>query len=90
MGFINSEGQNISYECTDLIEELKSDINEFGGDTVINVWCKNSEGVVLYVKYIFIDDEKPITETELNADEFLKQMTMTSLLILLKKQNEIL
>lgn len=42
------------------------------------------------VNYDFIDDEKPITETELNADEFLKQMTMTSLLILLKKQNEIL
>lgn len=90
MAFINAEGQKISYECSDLIEELKEDINEFGGDKFVYVWCKDSQGVTLYTNYDFIESEESETETELNDDEYLKQMTMTTLLILLEKQNEIL
>lgn len=32
MAFINKNGQSISFECSELIEELKDDISEFGGD----------------------------------------------------------
>ena len=90
MSFINSEGKNISYECSDLIEELKEDITEFGGDKIVAVWCKDVSGVTIYTNYDFIEEDQPITESELCEGEYIKQMTMTTLLILLEKQNEIL
>ncbi len=90
MAFINEQGLGISYECSELIEELKEDIVEFGGDTVVAVWCKDNSGVTLYTNYDFIDEEQPITEKEVDDDEYIQKMTMSALLILLEKQNEIL
>lgn len=90
MAFINADGKNISFECSELIEELKEDILEFGGDKIVVVWCKEYEGVVLYTNYDFIEEEKPIRESELQSGEFLKQMTMSTLLIVLEKQNTVL
>ena len=37
-----------------------------------------------------IDEDQPITEKELDKDEYIQKMTMSALLILLEKQNEIL
>lgn len=37
MAFINEQGLGISYECSELIKELKEDIVEFGGDKVVAV-----------------------------------------------------
>jgi hypothetical protein len=90
MGFTNKKGETISYECSELIEELKADIKEFGGDTIVAVWCKEYKGVVIYTNYDFIDKEKPIKKSELMDGEFIKKMTMTGLLIVLEKQNEII
>lgn len=90
MAFTNPDGMNISYECSELIEELKEDIAEFGGDTIVAVWCKDNSGVTLYTNYDFIEEEKSIAETELRENEYLQKMTMSALLILLEKQNEIL
>lgn len=90
MAIINKDGKAISYCCEELIEELKHDIAEFGGDTIVTVWCKEHEGVILYTNYDFIDDELPTTESELADGEYFKQMTMTELLAVMKKQNEIL
>lgn len=90
MAFYNSKGVTISYECSELIEELKADIAEFDGDTIVAVWCKDKSGVTIYTNYDFIDKEDPIKETELKEDEYIKQMTMSALLILFEKQNEIL
>lgn len=90
MAFINEQGLGISYECSELIEELKEDIVEFGGDTVVAVWCKDNSGVTLYTNYDFIDEDQPITEKEVDDDEYIQKMTMSALLILLEKQNEIL
>ena len=90
MAFINEQGLGISYECSKLIKELKEDIVEFGGDTVVAVWWKDNSGVTLYVNYDFIDEDQPITEKELDKDEYIQKMTMSALLILLEKQNEIL
>lgn len=90
MAFINEQGLRISYECSELIEELKEDIVEFGGDTVVAVWCKDNSGVTLYTNYDFIDEDQPITEKEVDDDEYIQKMTMSALLILLEKQNEIL
>ena len=90
MAFYNSQGIGISYECEELIKELKADIAEFGGDTIVAVWCKDNSGVTLYTNYDFIEEEEPITENELEKDEYLQKMTMSALQILLEKQNEIL
>lgn len=90
MAFINEQGIKISFECSVLIEELKADIAEFGGDTVVAVWCKDNSGVTIYTNYDFIDEDQPITEKELDKDEYIQKMTMSALLILLEKQNEIL
>lgn len=90
MAFINEDGKSISYECSELIEELKTDIEEFGGHTVVAVWCKEEYGVKVYTNYDFIEPEKPISEEELSDGEYLKKMTMSALLILLEKQNEII
>ena len=90
MAFINSIGEGISYDCSDLIEELRDDIDEFGGDTVVNVWCREDQGVTLYTNYDFIDEEAPVQEDEIHEDEYIEQMTMTALMILFEQQNEIL
>ena len=90
MAFTNSDGINISYECSELIEELKEDIAEFGGDTIVAVWCMDSSGVTIYTNYDFIEEEESIAETELKENEYLQKMTMSALQILLEKQNEIL
>lgn len=90
MAFINKYGKKISYECTDLIEELKQDIDEFGGHTIVAVWCKECEGVIIYTNYDFIEEEMPIQKSEIDDGEYIKKMTMTALLIVLEKQNEIL
>lgn len=90
MAFLNPNGIKISYECEDLIEELKADIKEFGGGTIVIVWCEDNSGCTFYVNYDFIDEEKPINKTELKENEYLQQMTMTALLMLLEKQNELM
>lgn len=90
MAFTNKNGQSISYNCSELIEELKQDINEFGGETLVNVWCKEREGVTLYINYDFINDEEPVTKEELNEAEFIKVMTMSALLVLFETQNSII
>lgn len=78
----------ISYECSELIAELKQDIVEFGGDKVVAVWCKEYEGVVLYTNYDFIENGIPLSESEMKDGEFIKKMTMSALLVILEKQNE--
>lgn len=90
MAFVNANGKSISYECSELIKELKEDILEFGGDQIVTVWCKDYEGVIIYTNYDFIEDESPINESELKPGEFIKQMTMCALLVVLEKQNEII
>lgn len=90
MAFINSNGFSVSYECSELIEELKSDITEFGGHKMVTVWCKEYKGVIIYINYDFIEDDMPLEKSELKDGEFIKQMTMSALLVILEKQNEIL
>ena len=90
MGFINKKGMNISFECSELIEELKEDIKEFGGDKIVTVWCKDTHGVTIYTNYDFDEEEMPIDESELEEGEYLKKMTMSALMLLLEKQNEII
>lgn len=90
MAFINPQGLSISFECSELIAELKQDIAEFGKNLVVNVWCKDEQGVTLYVNYDFTDNENPITPDEIREGEYIVQMQADELLELLVKQNEII
>ena len=90
MAFVNANGESISFECSEMIEELKRDMEEFGGDTVVTVWCEENRGVILYTNYDFITPDQPLNKTEIKDGEFLKQMTMSALLIVLEKQNGVL
>lgn len=65
MAFINKNGQSISFECSELIEELKDDISEFGGGRIVAVWCREYQGVTIYTNYDFVTDDKPLQKTEL-------------------------
>lgn len=76
----------ISYECTELIEELKEDIREFGGDLLIEAVERDYSCVPVYVDY-FIDDFK---ETDLLPNERTVRMTATALLTILEEQNQVL
>lgn len=88
MAFKNSYGVNVSFECSDLIKELKRDILEFGEDDTVSVWCKQSCGVEIYTNYDFIKPEN-VKEHELAAGEYIKSMTMGELLALMEQQNEV-
>lgn len=81
---------HISYECSELIEELKSDIMEFGGDTIVSVWCRDSYGTTLYTNYDFIIEDAPLEEKEVLSNERIEKMSMSALLVLLEKQNSII
>lgn len=87
MGFINEDGLNVSYDASELIEDLKRDIAEFGGNTIVAVWCKKAKGVEIYTNYDFIDKDDPISTTEIEDDEYLKQMTMTNISVAGAMQN---
>lgn len=89
MAFVNKEGMSISYESSELIEELECDITEFGEDTMVYVWCIEKEGVVLYINYDFIEEDEPLKEDEVSEEEYIIEMSMGKLLILLEKQNSI-
>ena len=86
MAFVNEYGVKVSFECSDLIEELKMDIAEFGADDPVAVWCKEKFGVELYINYDFI---RPENVKDLQDGEYVKSMTMGELLALMEQQNEL-
>lgn len=88
MAFVNSEGLSVSFECTDLIKELKQDITEFGNNLIVEVITKKSYGVTIYTDYNFIMDDKN-TEFELEPGEQLVKMPAVELLKLYEKENEV-
>ena len=91
MAIINKNGKMISYVCSALIEELKEDIKEFGGDTIVAVWCKYVNDVKIYTNYDFVTEEDPIDKKiELKNDEFITVMSMSDLLPLLERQNSVI
>lgn len=90
MAFINDNGENISYECSELIEELKHDIAEFGSSKIVAVWYKEDQGTTIYTNYDYITEDQPIDESELESGEYLKEMTMGALLSALEAQNTML
>lgn len=90
MAFVNKNEGYISYECSELIEELTQDIVEFGSSKIVAVWCKDIQGTTVYTNYDYITENQPIDESELEQGEYLKEMTMGALLTALEVQNAML
>lgn len=88
MAFINDLGQAISFDCSELIEELKADIAEFGGDMLVEVVTQKKDGVTIYKDYNFIDDGKN-TKPCPSDGEALQTMTASALLLLYEKENDV-
>ena len=78
----------ISYECEDLIEELKADIKEFG-NIEMYAFFEKIEGLLFITNYDFIEEEAPLTTKELNGC-IVQIMKANDILNILKEQNSIL
>lgn len=79
----------ISYDSEELIKELKQDIAEFGGQTILAAWVKNIEGTEIITNYDFTGTEIPITEDELKPGERIIFIQADLLLEKLIEQNKI-
>lgn len=88
MAFVNKLGQSISFECSELIDDLKEDISRFGGDLVVEVVTEEREDVTIYKDYTCNDDKN--AACELAETEKTKKLTASALLILYEQQNSIL
>lgn len=89
MAFINNEGQSISFDCLELMEELKADIAEFGGDMLVEVITEERQGVVIYKDYNLVDDDES-TAFKVTEKEKIQKMTASALLLLYEQENGIL
>lgn len=89
MAFMNKAGIKISYDCRELIDELKQDIAEFGSHLILDVVVQDVEGVTIYKDYNFIEND-PATEFTLEPGERIAKMTAATLLMMYEKENELL
>lgn len=89
MAFMNKAGIKISYDCRELIDELKQDIAEFGSHLILDVVVQDVEGVTIYKDYNFIEND-PTTEFTLEPGERIVKMTAATLLMMYEKENELL
>ena len=89
MAFMNKAGIKISYDCRELIDELKQDIAEFGSRLILDVVVQDVEGVTIYKDYNFIEND-PATEFTLEPGERIAKMTAATLLMMYEKENELL
>lgn len=89
MAFINSKGESISFDCSQLIEELKEDIEEFGSNLIVDVVTEEIKGVMIYKDYNFVDNDES-TAFELSTNENLQRMKASALLLLYEQENTIL
>lgn len=76
----------ISYECSELIEELETDIEEFGDINLYAFFDKINDNLFL-TDYDFIDD-KEISSKEIK-NSTVQIMKASKILEILKEQNSI-
>lgn len=89
--FFGEDTEKVSYESTDLIEELKEDIEEFGENheciLVYRVYNHN----IIFTNYDFIVEEKPFDpKTELEKGEKFITSTLGEALQLFEDQNRLI
>lgn len=80
----------ISYECSDLIEELKNDIEEFGNIDMY-AFFEKIQGNNFLTNYDFISKEMPLNENDFdNKDMIIQILKANEILKILEEQNKII
>lgn len=89
MAFQNKDGLMVSYDCSDLINELADDIYEYGPDLRVEVVTQRWNGVTLYKDFNLIMDD-PKTQFVLEEGEELTEINAVALLRLYVEENSAL
>jgi hypothetical protein len=79
---------SVSFECTELIKELRRDIADFGENLIVEVIATQLHGITIYKDYNFISDDEN-TKFELKQNEKLVKMPAIELLKLYEKENRL-
>lgn len=83
--------ERISYESSDLIDELKQDVEEFGSNHKCILVYKTVGSNIVFTNYDFITKEKPFDpKTELESGEKYINSTLGEALQLFEDQNRII
>ena len=90
MSLIRPDGVIVQFDAEDLIVKLKEDIKQYGFGKRVRAWCINTEGVVIYINYNYLDEEPVLRDIEKEHGVYFKIMAMGELLPLLEKENSIL
>lgn len=83
MAIINNSGILISFDCENLISEVKQDIIEFGADNAVHAVCKNRQGVKIVTDYIYDitnKEEMAVAKPLIKPDEWIEKTTFNKLL----------
>ena len=79
----------ISFECSELIEELKQDIKEFG-DIEMYAFFEEVKGYTFLTNYDFISEEKSLSSKEFKESTIVQKMKASEILKILEEQNSII
>lgn len=83
MAIINNSGILISFDCENLISEVKQDIIEFGADSAVYAVCKTRRGVKIVTDYIYDitnKEEMAVAKPLIKPDEWIEKTTFNKLL----------
>lgn len=82
------EPDYVRYDLS-LIDEVKADVEDFGGDTLVNVWCQPlSSGRVVYRNYNLIVEGSPVKPEAIPEGQYITQMSLSAFLALTELQNK--
>lgn len=81
---------NISYDCEDLIEELKEDIAEFGPDEELVAFFEKKGDYIFLTNYDFNETDAPFTKEELKDYVYIVKISAKEILKILEYQNSII
>lgn len=89
MALRNADGELISFECSDLIEDVESDMLEFRRQKKIYAACKLDHGVKIIFDYVFDvhDQEEMALFPSLKSDEWFEKMSFSELYAYLVREN---
>ncbi len=83
MAIINNSGILISFDCENLISEVKQDIIEFGADSAVYAVCETQQGVKIVTDYIYDitnKEEMAVAKPLIKPDEWIEKTTFNKLL----------
>lgn len=83
MAIINNSGISISFDCENLISEVKQDIVEFGANSTVYAVCQTRQGIKIVTDYIYDitnKEEMDVTKPLIKPDEWIEKTTFDKLL----------